>query len=166
MRLIKLLIQRNTRVYSIKKYDGSYSAGDIQSIIKRLNEIDRQIQFANKSIVEAQLVRFRSLFFKSNNILDGFQKRIVETSADKSVQWHLKELFELRGERRKLQLNYDRLTGKAWQRKLIKLIQLISIGLILLIAISFIILGLFAALYLLPVFLMLILGFLILQKIK
>ncbi len=165
MRLINLLIRRRNRVYSIKRFEGNPSSDDIKSINWRLKEIEREIQITSQAILEAQLVKFRSIFFKSNNLFDGFQKRIVESSVNTSVQWHQQKLMELRKEKVKLQLNLDQLTGKGWERKTLRLIRITFIVIGLLISFLFLILGIFAALYLLPIFIMLLFSFMILKTI-
>ena len=166
MRLINFLIRRRNRVYSIKRFEDNASSVSPQSLVERLKEVDSQIQITSQAILEAQLVKLRSVFFKSNSILDGFQKRIVESSVNTSVQWHQNHLRELREEKVKLQLHFDQLTGRAWQRKSIKLIRLFLMLIVVLISSLFFIMGIFTVIYLLPFFTVLILAFLIIKTIK
>ena len=164
MKLINLLIRRNNRVYSIRKFEGNQSYGSIKSIVGRLKEIEYQIHITSQSILEAQLVKFRSVFSKNNNFFDGLQKKVVESSVNTSLKWHQEQLIALRKERIHLQLELVNLTGRRWQRKIIKLIKLVSILIGILISILFLIIGIFTTLYLLPFFIMLLFAFMILNK--
>ncbi len=159
-------MERSKKELTIKKIEPFQSTDSINHILNRIESIDQQIKITSQAILDAQLVKFRSIIFKRKNIFDGFQKRIVESSVNSSVHWHQQHLYKLKGERNKLQFKLDRLTGRVWQRKVLKVTQTISIVLVFLIAISFIIMGLFAVLYLLPIFAMFVIGLIIANKIK
>ena len=163
---MKLLFRKRKEVTTLAKYAQSETAESIEDITNKLKDVEHQIGLTTKAILQAQLVRVRSIFTKDTNLLMGFQRKFVESSANSSAQWHQNQLLLLQSKRRRLQIELDRLTGKTWQRRVSNWVRLISISTIILFAFSIIIMGLFTALYLLPIFAMLILGFVMLQKIK
>ncbi|AAP99763.1 MULTISPECIES: hypothetical protein [Prochlorococcus] len=166
MRLIYRLFKKRKKIFSITQVNRSYTHNPVQSLIQEIKEIDSQIQLTSRAIFEAQIVRLRSLFSNQKNLFMGFQKRIIESSANTSAQWHQSQLIALNHERKKLQIELDKLTGRTWQRRFQNWWQSFVVISMLFISISFLIMGLFAALYLLPILVMLILGFLILNKMR
>ena len=141
----------NKNNYAITRLDDSRSEDSKHSLKERIRKLDIQIAEINQIIFQAQIVRIRSMLSGKRNFIEGFQKRIVESSASNSVSWHQKRLFEFTRERNLLQDQLDRLNGKFWTKQLLRLIRLITIWFIFIsIAIVFC-LGIIAAFYLLPI---------------
>ena len=148
------MIFRKSRKYkSITKFTYSNESYLIENLTNEIKSIDSQIVDTTRTIFEAQMVRARSIFSGKQNFIGNFQKKFVENAASSSVSWHQRRLIELNSQRQSLQDQLDRLTGKYWQKKLLRLIALISSFGLLLVILCILLMGLFGAIYLLPYFL-------------
>ncbi len=166
MNFISLIFQRSRRSVALTKLEDNVKANTIKNLFKSIERLDQEIKFTSNALLEAQIVRIRSIFSRDNNILSNLQRRVVESTASSSVQWYQQELSILYKKRRGLQLELDRITGKRGIRRLQNYFKKgVAISLLLL-AISFVIMGIFATLYLLPIFLMIALVLILIQRIN
>tara|TARA_Y100001968_G_scaffold333927_1_gene401229 strand:- start:18041 stop:18514 length:474 start_codon:yes stop_codon:yes gene_type:complete len=153
--------QRGTKISSLSRIDNS-----IESIKNRIDKLDQQIADLTKEIFNAQLVRARSMFSANTNFIQGFQKRIVESSVNNSLEWHKLRLREISNERNMLQDQLDRYTGKFWSKKIRKFFLFIVAWTFLALLFSVILLGFVAALYLLPVLALIVFSYIIIKKLN
>ncbi|WP_152557530.1 MULTISPECIES: hypothetical protein [unclassified Prochlorococcus] len=158
------MLFKRTQSYSLVKVERDEAKSSVKRTIDKIHSIDKEIEITSKAIIQAQAVRMRSFFAKDNNLLIGLQKKFTESTAATSAQWHQKQLIELYQERRELQFHLDRLTGNAWKRRLITWFRLFLgfMGISLIIFILF--MGLIAAIYLLPIFAMIVIILFIVNK--
>ena len=161
-----MLFQNSKRNHSIQRVHPYQKDASIKPLVEKIKFLEKEIAETNKAIFEAQLVKIRSLFSQNTNILIGIQKKLVESNADKSIRWHLSKLFELKKEQTVLQNRIDKLTGKVWPKRISKLLVWLGIMTIFLVFLSILIIGIFAAVYLLPIIGLIILAFIIYQKIQ
>ena len=126
LRILKFLLGKRKDAYTIIKFDNN----EISSLIEQITTIDKQIQRTSNAIIEAQVVRVRSLLSREANIFNSFQKKIVVSKATSSVEWHQKQLFMLNQHRKELQIKLDTLTGETWRRRIDNIIRTIEGGII------------------------------------
>ena len=151
---------------SLSRINYSNNNYSIEFLQNRIHELDIQIAEVTREIFNTQLVRARSMFSGNTNFIQGFQKRIVESSAINSLQWHKRRLNEINFERNTLQDQLDRHTGKYWSKRIKKLFVFISLWIFIALMCGVVFLGFVAALYLLPVFGFIVLSYLIIKKLK
>ncbi len=156
-----MLFSKRKKVHTLSRVDDS-----IGTLRTRINRLDAQIADISRQIFNAQTVRFRSAFTTNNNLLGNFQKRFVENSAAQSVQWHRNRLIEITKERDKLQDLLDRYTGQYWSKKIKKFFVLSLAWAGLFLVFTVILVGFFASLYILPLIIMITLGYFLIKKIN
>ena len=164
LRLINSLFKSKKKLYPIKLVHNPTNSFRTEFLFLRINQIDLEIKDISKEIFQAQLLRYRSIFSKESNFLISLQRKYLEASAIKSADWHKQKLIELIEERRVLKVELNRLTGKVWGELLKKNCWNIAIGLAFLMSILIVILIILATIYSLPIFLFLIISYLIINK--
>tara|TARA_Y100001968_G_C19425974_1_gene754380 strand:- start:978 stop:1484 length:507 start_codon:yes stop_codon:yes gene_type:complete len=160
------LFKRNKKIRAIQKLNTTDPLISVDILLKRIEEIDLSIAETTRSIFEAQIVRFRSLFSNNVNILENFQRKLVEKSVNNSLLWHQKRLRELNSERILLQDDLDKISGKYWNKRLKRIIQRIIIWLCILLSIFVFIIGIATAIYLIPFFIFILSSVLIFKILK
>ena len=80
---------------AIVNYDSTKKFDLEDKITNKIIEIDKEISEANKGLLQAQLVKFRSTFSNSNNFLEKIGKNVYKKKIDDSIKWHQKDLQEL-----------------------------------------------------------------------
>ncbi len=159
MNLIRSLFRNRKSAFGHAKIIRTSSFNNINELKVRLNNIDSEIKLITQEIFKAQIVRLRSFFNGESNIIMKVKSKIVESNASKSAKWHQKELLLLYQEKKKLQIQLDYLTGKIWPRRINSFIR--NILLFIIVIFSFIITVIFTAVYLLPIFILIIIGLII-----
>ena len=151
LRLIQGIFSRPNKVVALQRIDLSRNADPVQSLQARLESLERKIGETSRALIQDQAVSVRSMFSGSTDFLGGVQKKIVESSARNSVSWHQSRLQEMTQERRELQDQLDRLTGQVWPKRLRRWLLWAGIGAVVIVASSVFIMGVFTAIYLLPI---------------
>ncbi len=135
-------------------------------MIDKIDLLDNQIQSTIQAIVQAQLVKVRSLFTKETNMFSGFQQKLIESRAENSVQWHQKQLYLLYIERKSLQKLLNTLTGKTWVNRINNFFRIFSLIAIIIASFLLLVTGLLATLYLLPIAIIIVIFFMALRKLE
>jgi len=150
----------------IIKYN-SYKKLDLQKEIKnKILEIDHKISENNKALLEAQIIKFRSTFSNSNNLIEKIGSNIYKTKVEESIIWHQNNIKELYLSRRALQINIEKSKGIFWLNQ-IKRFFLFGLIVIFIVFNLFIFLsGFMIIIYLLPLIILIFLGYLIAAKKK
>ncbi len=152
--------------YSIQVIDNSSNPTSINFLIGRIKSIDSQINQISRDMIQTQTVRFRSFINKRNDVWGGLQQRFIESSAKTSMDWQKRRLIELSNERRLLQDELDKLTGRFWPKKIrVWLLRIVFISL-LIITLFILLMGLFATLYFLPAITLIIIVYFIIKNLK
>ncbi|WP_320664580.1 Sema domain-containing protein [Prochlorococcus sp. MIT 1223] len=158
-----LFFKKNIRsLQKIEKYTSLPNS--IDSLSTRIKTLDYEIAETSKNIFQAQLVRVRTLFSGSNNFFQGLQQRFVETSATNSLLWHQERLVNLSAERKFLQSKLDRMTGQTWPKRFRKLLSLITIFFLISFICFIFIIGIAAAIYILPTLVFVLMLFLLFRR--
>ena len=153
-------------VYPLVKIENERGEDPVKTLLREIRQNEEELQSTRQAFFQAQIVKLRSIFYQDRNLFDGFQRRMVEYKANSSAEWHQQKLTYLNRKQNDMRIRLDELTGKTWQRKLMQWLRVISLFFTFLIGMLLIALGFFAALYLLPIFIMLIIVFFIMRSIN
>ena len=164
LRFIQGIFSRPNKVVALQRIDLSRNADPVQSLQARLERLEREIGETSRAIIQAQAVSLRSMLSGSSDFLGGVQKKIVESSARNSVSWHQSRLLEMTQERRELQDQLDRLTGQVWPKRLRRWLLWAGIGAAIIVASTVFVMGVFTAIYLLPIWGTLLLALFLLKR--
>ena len=124
-------------------------------------EIDKRISKDSKALIEAQIVKLRSTFSKSNNFIEKLGENIYKVKLEESISWHQKQLKELYSRRRELQIKLEKVKGIFWLSRIKRLLIIVLLGFFILLGLFIFLSGFMLIIYLLPVIL---LGYLIANK--
>ena len=145
-----------------------YHESENYSLKDRLNtniqEIDQKISENSKALIEAQIVKFRSTFFKSNNLIEQIGKNVYKTQLEDSINWHQKQLKELYIKRRELEINLEKLKGTFWLNRIKSLLKIILIGIFIFLSLFIFLSGFMLIVYLMPLIILILLGYLVSNK--
>ena len=160
----KFLKYKKKRSNKIVNYGSNKIFNFEDQINHAIIEIDKKISENSKALFEAQIVKLRSTFSKSNNFIETIGRNMYKTKLEESINWHQKKIKELYFKRRELQIKLEKLKGIFWlnqiKRFLIITLIIFSTLLSLLIFLS----GFIIILYLLPLIILIFLGYLLISK--
>ena len=160
----KFFKNKKNNSHEIMKYDFIQKFDIQKDINTRIIEIDQQISENSTALLEAQIVKFRSTFSESKNFLEKVGKNIYKTKIDDSITWHQRQLKKLYLQRRQLQINLEKIQGIFWINRIKRFLSLMIIGLLLLFCIFIFISGFMIIIYLLPLIILILLGYWIATK--
>ena len=145
-----------------------YHESENYSLKDRLNtniqEIDQKISENSKALIEAQIVKFRSTFFKSNNLIEQIGKNVYKTQLEDSINWHQKQLKELYLKRRELEINLEKIKGTFWINQIKRFIRILLIGFFISLSLFILLSSFVIIIYLLPFIILIFLVYLISNK--
>ena len=156
---------KNNESLAIETFnDGKLKFDKVNYLKDELKAIDRQIIDLLSGLLEAQKVQIKSALNRDKNLFIRFQKKWITSAANQSANWHQSNLRLLYKKRKVLQIEYEKATGKYWQNKVKRLVVIISFLLLATFIISLILMGVFLALYLLPLWICLLFTYMYLQR--
>ena len=148
----------------ITKYN-SYKKFDLEEKMNtEMIEIEKKISENSKALIEAQIVKFRSNFSSSNSFIEKIGKNAYKTKLEDSINWHQKELKELYLRRGELEMNLEKIKGVFWINRLKRFLKIILIGFILLFSLFIFLSGFMIVIYLLPLIILIFLGYSLVKK--
>jgi len=127
-------------------------------------EIDKKISENSKALIEAQIVKLRSTFSKSNNFIETIGQNVYKVKLEESINWHQKQLKELMFRRKELQLQVEKIKGIFWLNRIKRFLTIIIIGFFLVLSLFIFLSGFMIIIYLLPIILLIFLGYFIAKK--
>ena len=127
-------------------------------------EIDQKIAENSKDLVQAQIIKMRSTFSRSNNFIEQIGKNVYKTKLEDSINWHQKKLKYLYLKRRELEINLEKLKGIFWINKIKRLLNLILIGFFIFSTLFIFFSGFMIIIYLMPFIILIFLVYLISSK--
>ena len=127
-------------------------------------EIDQKISENSKALVEAQIVKLRSTFSRSNNFIAEIGKNVYKTKLEDSINWHQKQLKELYFRRRELEINLEKLKGIFWLNRIKRLLRIILIVFFIFLSLFIFLSGFMIIIYLMPLIILIFLGYFISTK--
>ena len=138
---------------------------DLQDKIKiKIIEIDEKISENSKALFEAQLVRFRSKFSKSNNFLEQIGRNLYKEKLNESIDWHQKQIKDLYIQRRELEINLEKITGVFWLNRIKRLLKIILIVCFMLLSLFIFLSSFMIIIYLMPLIILIFLVYLLATK--
>jgi len=130
----------------------------------KIIDIDQKISENSKALVEAQIVKLRSTFSRSNNFIEQIGKNVYKTKLEDSINWHQKQLKELYLQRRELEIKLDKLKGIFWLSQIKRLIRIILIGIFIFLSLFFFLSSIMIIIYLLPFIILIFFGYFLFNK--
>ena len=157
------------------KYKKNYSNKIIQynsdqnfalqdQINNEIMDINQKISENGKALVDAQIVKLRSTFSRSNNFIERIRKNVYKTKIEESITWHQKQLKELYVRRRELEINLEKLKGVFWLNQIKRCLKILLIGFFIFLALLIFLSGFMILIYLMPFIILIVLAYLISTK--
>ena len=162
--IFKLFKNKKKKSNKIIQYNSNKNFCLQDQIKTNIIEIDQKILEISKSLVQAQIVKLRSTFSKSNNFLEQIGKNVYKTKVEDSINWHQKQLKELYFRRRELEINLEKLKGIFWLNRIKRLLRIILIGFFIFLSLFILLSGFMIMIYLLPIVLLSFLSYSLFNK--
>jgi len=150
--------------HKIVKYNSKRTFNLQDKIKLQLNEIDEKIWENSKALLEAKFVKLRSAVSNSNNFLERMGKSVYKVQLEESINWHQKQLKKLYFQRKELKINLEKLQGVFWLNQIKRILAILIIGFFILLGIFIFLSGFMILVYLLPLILLIIFGYLTANK--
>ena len=150
--------------HEIVQYNSNQNFYLQDQIKTKMIEIDQNISETSKALVEAQIVKLRSTFSKSNNFIEQFGKNVYKAKLEDSISWHQKQLKDLYLRRRELEINLEKLKGVFWLNQIKRLLRIILIGFLIILSLFIFLSGFMIIIYLMPLIILIFLGYFISTK--
>tara|TARA_Y100001968_G_scaffold75172_1_gene66588 strand:- start:495 stop:1007 length:513 start_codon:yes stop_codon:yes gene_type:complete len=148
----------------IVKYNSKSKLDLEDQINSRIIEIDEDISKNSTALFEAQIVKLRSTFSKSNNFIDKIGKNVYKKKLEESIDWHQDKLKELYFRRRELQTKLERVQGVFWLNRIKRFLKIIFIGFFILLSLFIFVSGFMIIIYILPLIILILLVYLLINK--
>ena len=162
--LFKFLKHKQNNGHDIVQYNSNKNFELQDQINIEIIDIDQKISENSKALVEAQIVKLKSTFSRSNNFIEQIGKNVYKTKLEDSINWHQKQLKYLYLRRRELEINLEKLKGIYWINKIKRILNLILIGFFILSTIFIFLSGFMIIIYLLPLIILIFLVYLVSTK--
>jgi len=163
-RFFKFFKYKQNSGYKIVQYNSNRNFSLQDQINTNILEIDKKISENSKALVEAQIVKLRSTFSRSNNFIEQIGKNIYQTKVDDSISWHQKELKELYLRRKELTINLEKTQGIFWLNRIKRFLKIILIGFFISLSCIILLSGFMIMIYLLPLIILIFLVSVIANK--
>tara|TARA_B100000945_G_scaffold239221_1_gene195318 strand:- start:531 stop:1043 length:513 start_codon:yes stop_codon:yes gene_type:complete len=161
---LKFFKNKQNNNYDIVQYN-SYKKFDLQNQIEvEIIEIDQKISENSKALIEAQIVKLRSTFSRTNNFIEQIGNNVYKEKLESSINWHQKKLKELYISRRKLELNLEKLKGIFWLNRIKRFLRIILIVFFICFSLFIFLSGFMIIIYLMPLLILILLAYLISNK--
>tara|TARA_B100000902_G_scaffold69359_1_gene75273 strand:+ start:871 stop:1383 length:513 start_codon:yes stop_codon:yes gene_type:complete len=161
---LKFLKYKKNTNHEIVQYN-SNKKFELQEQIKiKIVEIDQRISENSKAIVEAQIIKLRSKLSSPNNFIEQIGKNVYKTKLEDSINWYQKELKELYLRRKELEINLEKIKGIFWLNQIKRCLRIILIGFFIFLSLFIFMSGFMIIIYLLPMIILIFLGYLLCTK--
>tara|TARA_Y100001968_G_scaffold329115_1_gene377723 strand:+ start:1273 stop:1785 length:513 start_codon:yes stop_codon:yes gene_type:complete len=160
----KIFKDKNHNKQGIIRYNSAEVFDSQNKVNIKILEIDKEISENSKALLEAQIVKFKSTFSKTNNFFDQIGKNVYKKQLDESIHWHQKQLKELYLKRKQLQISLEKLKGVFWLNRIKRFVIIILTGFFLLFSIFIFISGFMILIYLLPLIIFLCWGYWLINR--
>ncbi len=162
--LFKFLKYKQNNGHDIVQYNSNENFELQDQINIEIIDIDKKISENSKALVEAQIVKLKSTFSRSNNFIEQIGKNVYKTKLEDSINWHQKQLKYLYLRRRELEINLEKLQGIYWINNIKRILNLILIGFFILSTLFIFLSGFMIIIYLLPLIILILLVYLVSTK--
>ena len=148
----------------IIKYNSNHKFDLQNKINTRIIEIDQKISENSQALLEAQIVKLKSTFSKSNNFIEKIGKNVYKTKLEDSINWHQNQIKQLYYKRRELKINLEKIKGVFWINQIKRFLSIILIGFFILLSLLIFLSGFMIIIYLLPLLILILLGYFLYTK--
>ncbi len=148
----------------IVKYSSNKTIDLEIDINNKIIEIDQKISENSQALLQAQIIRLRSTFSTSNNFIKKIGINVYKKKLEESINWHQKQIQELYFERRELQINLEKIKGTFWINRFKRFLKIIFLGFFIFLFIVIFLSGFMIIIYLLPLLILIFLGYLLATK--
>ncbi|WP_269609320.1 hypothetical protein [Prochlorococcus marinus] len=160
----KFFRYRKNNSNEIVKYNAN-KKNDLQNQINNeIIDIDQKIAENSKALLQAQTIRLRSTFSKSYNFIEKLSTNVYKKKLEESINWHQKQIQELYLKRRELQINLEKLKGTFWLNQFKRFLTIIFLGFFIFLSIFIFLSGFMIIIYLLPLLILIFIGYLLATK--
>ena len=146
------------------QYNSNQNYALQDQINNEIIDVNQKISENSKALVDAQIVKLRSTFSRSNNFLERIGKNVYKTKIEESITWHQKQLQELYVRRRELEINLEKLKGVFWLNQIKRCLKIILIGFFICLALLIFLSSFMILIYLMPFIILIVLVYLISTK--
>ena len=160
----KLFKYKQNNRNEIVKYNSNKTFELEVQINNKIIEIDQEISENSKALIQAQIIRLRSTFSKSNNFIERIGTNVYKKKLDESINWHQKSIQELYFRRRELEINLEKIKGTFWLNRFKRFMKIIFLGFFIFLIIFIFISGFMIIIYLLPLLILIFLFYLLARK--
>ena len=160
----KFFKYKQNNSHEIVQYNANTNFALQDQIKIKIIDIDQKIAENSKSLVEAQIVKLKSTFSKSNNFIEQIGKNVYKTKLEDSINWHQKQLKYLYQRRRELEINLEKLKGIFWINKIKRLLNIILLGFFIFLTLFIFFSGFMIIIYSMPLIILIFLVYLISTK--
>ena len=160
----KFYKQKRKNHYEIMKYNSNKEFDMQHEINRKIIEIDKTISENSKELLDAQIVKLRSTFSKTNNFIEKIGQNVYKVKVEDSIKWHQGQLKELYCRRRELQIRLEKLKGTFWINRIKRVINVIILSFFILVGLFIFLSGFMIIIYLLPLLILILLIYLISKK--
>tara|TARA_Y100001968_G_scaffold322454_1_gene358561 strand:- start:2303 stop:2815 length:513 start_codon:yes stop_codon:yes gene_type:complete len=150
---------RKNNNQAIVKYSSDEKFELQDTIIAEIIEIDQKISENSKDLLEAQIVKFRSTFSNSNTLISQIGRNVYKKKLDNTINWNQKQIKELYLKRRALQNQLEKIKGIFWLNRIKRFFSILLIAAILVLSLCIFVSGFMILIYLLPLLLLIFLGY-------
>ena len=148
----------------IIKYKSNQKSDLKDQINNKILDIDQRISENSKALIEAQIVKLRSSFTRSNNLIEQIGRNVYKTKLEDSINWHQKQLKDLYLRRRELEINLEKLKGIFWLNRIKRILRIILIGFFVFLILLIFLSGFMIIIYLMPLIILILLGYFVSTK--
>ena len=160
------IFSKNKKIYSINKYQSSNKQKEL--IVERLNQeilkIDRKLSKETQELLQTEVTGIKAALSNQNNWLHRLQKKFYWQTIQNSAKWQRGHVQKLYQERRSLQTQLDRLSGKFWIKQIRYWLGIAILAMVIIFAAWIVFMGMLTTLYLLPIWGSVLIVYLYFQK--
>ena len=147
--------------YAIAKYNLNKSISLQDQINMEIMKIDQEISVNSQALIEAQIVKLRSTFSRSNNFFEKIGKNIYKTKLEDSINWYQKTIKDLYLRRRELETKLEKIKGIFWLNQIKRFLRLILIILLIVLILIIFLSSFMLLIYAMPFILLIFVGYII-----
>tara|TARA_Y100001968_G_C18926582_1_gene512269 strand:- start:24 stop:536 length:513 start_codon:yes stop_codon:yes gene_type:complete len=150
--------------YEILKYDikEDYSLQDQINI--QIMDVNEKISLNSKALAEAQLVKLRSTFSISDNLIEKIGKNVYKNKLEESIQWHQKTIKDLYLKRRELVINLEKIKGIFWLNQIKRFLRIILLVCFIIFSLIIFLSSFMLVIYAMPFIILIFIVYLIFSK--
>ena len=155
---------KKSNIHKLTKYNSNQKYDLPNQIYIKIQEIDQKISENSKALLQAQIVKLRSTISQTTNFLERIGQNVYNQKIEESINWHQKQIKELYIQRKELQINLEKIKGIYWLSQIKRFLTFIFIGFFILLSLFIFFSGFIVIIYLLPLIILILIGYLITTK--